>query len=1052
MSNQEKSVSSRPSLTEAQRQQLLVGWNQTQQDYPRDKCIHQLFEEQVKRTPLATAVVFENQQLTYEELNQRANQLARYLQKRGVGPEVLAGICVERSLEMIIGLLGILKAGGAYLPLDPAYPAERLNFIWRDARPAVLLTQERYKQQLPLEKEQIICLDSDWESIQQESKENPSRATTPQNLAYVIYTSGSTGTPKGVLVEHRGLCNLVQAQIRLFNLQPHSRVLQFASLNFDASVSEILMALLSGAQLYLARRDALLPGIGMVRLLNEHGISHITLPPSVLALLPPAELPSLKTIIVAGEATPACVVEQWSKGRNFFNAYGPTEFTVCATVAQITNSQKLPIGRPIDNAAVYILDSELQPVPIGASGEMYLGGVPIARGYLNRPELTQERFVKNPFGEGRLYKTGDLARYWSDGNIEFLGRSDNQVKIRGFRIELGEIEATLNRHPEVKQSVVVAKEDQKGKHLVAYIVPQSQTDLARQAEQISHWQQIGDAVYSQQQTDVDPTFNISGWNDSYTGEPLPRSQMRLWLDTTVERILSCKPNRVLEIGCGTGMLLFKIAPQCSAYFGTDISQAALGYIRGQLPNFEGMSQVKLLQGSADNFEGIDGEEFDTVIINSVVQLFPSINYLVEVLGKAIKALKNGGSIFIGDLRSFPLLLAFHASVHFHKAPEFLSGEQLQKRIEKSLVNEEELFVAPEFFIALKERFSEISDVRIQLKRGRHYNELTKFRYDVVIEVGKAAENVQKLSYLDWQKEPINVEVVRELLGKEQPEVLGIKNIPNPRLLSEAMLLESMKNEDIARVGDLKKKLVEKQLAGIEPEDWWSLADELPYNVEVSPSTGAEDCYDVLLQGIDLPEVSFVKENNGLEKPWTAYANNPLKKQIYGKLEPKLRDYLKQNLPDHAVPAFFVMLESIPLTANGKIDLRALPVPDKSRPELSTALVMPQSEIEAKIAKVWQEVLQLEVVGVEDNFFELGGNSLLLTQVYNKLVESLGLELSIVTLFQYPTIKSLSENCRTGILPVTEGEGKIPVTESERRSRRQRGVGSQRQRRKEHRNR
>ncbi|MTJ23751.1 amino acid adenylation domain-containing protein [Dolichospermum sp. UHCC 0352] len=462
-------------LTEQERHKILVEWNDTRADYPRHLCVHELFAAQVAKTPDNIAVIFEGQKLTYQELNHRANQVAHYLQSLGVEPEVLVGICVERSLEMIIGMLGILKAGAAYLPLDPTYPKERLSFMLSDSQVQVLLTQQKFVKSFADSGAKTVCLDQDWELITRQNQENPTSDVTAENLAYVIYTSGSTGTPKGVMIQHRGVCNLAQAQVKLFGVNQNSRVLQFASFSFDASVSEIVMALCSGASLYLGNQDSLRPGIDLIRFLRQQSITHATLPPTALAALPKEELPNLQTLIVAGEACNPKLIAQWSKERRFFNAYGPTESTVCATVAECTFGETQPtIGRAIANIQIYILDHNLQPVPIGVPGELYIGGDGLARGYLNRPELTKEKFISNPFKKtegSRLYKTGDLARYLPDGNIEFLGRVDNQVKIRGFRIELDEIEKLLIQHPDVKQAAVIAREDIPGdKRLLAYVV------------------------------------------------------------------------------------------------------------------------------------------------------------------------------------------------------------------------------------------------------------------------------------------------------------------------------------------------------------------------------------------------------------------------------------------------------------------------------------------------------------------------------------------------------------------------------------------------------
>jgi amino acid adenylation domain-containing protein len=466
-------------LTTAERHQLLCEWNETRAEYPADECIHQLFEAQVERTPHALAVMFEDEQVSYAELNARANQLAHHLQRLGVGPEVTVGLCVERSVEMVIALLGILKAGGAYVPLDPTYPKERLTFMIEDAQIMTLVTDQHLRENLPSHAARVVCLDTDWEMIAAESARNPTSSVTAGNLAYIIYTSGSTGKPKGALLEHRGLFNLAVAQARAFDVRAGSRVLQFASLSFDASVSEIFMALPVGATLCLEPVTRLLPGSELSDSLRERAITTVTLPPLVLAMLAAGDFPNLRTIIVAGEDCSAEIVAKWSEGRRFFNAYGPTETTVCATIGEcLDSSRKPPIGRPLANAQVYLLDRHLQPLPVGVPGELYVGGVGLARGYLNEPGLTASRFIPHPFSRqagARLYRTGDLARYLRSGEIEFLGRADDQVKVRGFRIELGEVEAVLREQEGVREAVVVARDETGGeKRLVAYVVAESE--------------------------------------------------------------------------------------------------------------------------------------------------------------------------------------------------------------------------------------------------------------------------------------------------------------------------------------------------------------------------------------------------------------------------------------------------------------------------------------------------------------------------------------------------------------------------------------------------
>ena len=460
-------------LDATERQTLVGGWNTTEVAYPAT-TLHALFEAQVANTPDAVALVYGEAELSYAELNTRANRLAHRLRVLGVGADVAVGLCVERSLEMLVGVLGIVKAGGAYVPLDPAYPHERLAYMLADARPAVLVSQSTLAEQLPSAACPVLYLDTDTELAVQPT-DNPVQVSGPDHLAYVIYTSGSTGRPKASMLTHRGLSNLAQAQKNLFQVDATSQIIQFASLAFDAATWEIAMAVCAGARLHIIPIDTVQSGTELSEYVERSGITHATLPPALLPALDRSKWQSVRHLIVAGEQCPPGVLQDWARDRRFHNAYGPSETTVCASMAELSPlADAMHIGKPIPGVSLYVLDTLMQPAPIGVPGELYIGGVGVGRGYLGREDLTREKFIDSPFGEGRLYASGDQARWRADGNIEFMGRLDEQVKIRGFRVEPGEIESALTDLPGIREAAVVVREDRPGgKRLVAYVVPES---------------------------------------------------------------------------------------------------------------------------------------------------------------------------------------------------------------------------------------------------------------------------------------------------------------------------------------------------------------------------------------------------------------------------------------------------------------------------------------------------------------------------------------------------------------------------------------------------
>ncbi|MDZ8108273.1 MAG: amino acid adenylation domain-containing protein [Nostoc sp. DedQUE12a] len=1025
VANPEQRIAQLPLLRESELYELLVEWNNTQADYPQDKCIHQLFESVAEHNPDAIALVFEDKQLSYKELNIRSNKLAHYLKKLGVGAEFLVGLCVERSFDMVIGMLGILKAGGAYLSLDASYPSERLNLILEDTKASVLLTHNRWFERQKNYNAQIICLDKDWEIITQESEDNLLSQVQVKNLAYVIYTSGSTGKPKGVKIEHRGLLNLVFWHQKAFTVSSLDRASHISGVGFDACGWEIWPYLSAGASIHFVDDETRQMPDHLRDWLVSKAITISFLPTPLAEKILLLDFPknaALRILLTGGDKLNQYPLA--SHGFQVFNNYGPTENTVVTTSGYVSvkNKDNLApvIGRAIANTQVYILDKHLQPVPIGIPGELYIAGDGLARGYLNRADLTAECFIYHSFTNNlktRLYKTGDLVRYRVDGNIEFLGRLDEQVKIRGYRIELGEIEAVLSQHPAVRQTVVITREHEEEKRLVAYVVPKTEYSseqenlqlMQLQNDQVLQWQMLYNETYNQS-ADSDPTFNFVGWNSSYTNQPIPSEQMREWVDNQVEQILALQPKRVLEIGCGTGLILFRVAPHCTKYWGTDFSAVSLNYIQQQLQKQE-IPQVTLYQQMATDFEKVETGAFDAVILNSIVQYFPTIDYLISVLEGAVKATAPGGFIFIGDVRSLPLLQAFHASVQLYQAEPSLSSFELQQRIQMQIFQETELVIDPAFFTAIKQRFPQINHVQIQLMRGKHHNELTEFRYNVILHVStEAVNNTKNYSVLNWSEDNLTVSKVHQLLIENQPEILNIINVPNARVMSAVKTLKCLSDvETFKTVGQIRKALQEIENFGVDPEDLYAL--NVPYAVNITWShSSIEGHYDVVFVRQDAVGKRIIFPHiTDHSRPWQSYANNPLQAKAARKLVPQLQTYLTQKLPEYMMPSAFVVLESLPLTANGKVNRRALRAfHDAIKPQLPENYIAPRTAVEQVLVKIFAEVLGIKRVGIYDNFFELGGHSLLATQLVSRVRDVLCVELPLRSVFEASTIAQLSK--------------------------------------------
>ena len=1053
-----------PLLGAAERHQLACEWNDSASAYPATASFQELFLEHVRRAPDAPAVIAGTASLSYADLNGRADGLARALRHRGAGPGSFVGLGVERSAQAVVALVAILKTGAAYVPLDPDYPAERLALMMEDCDLRLLVVDDTARTRLPqgLLAGRETLTPEDFPRLPEEGGAMAEGGQGGEALAHIIYTSGSTGRPKGVALSHRAVVRLVR-ETDYVHLGPGDRVAQVSNLNFDASTYEIWGALLNGATLVVIPRDTVLSPSGLAAALSEHRITNMILASALFAQMAreePDAFAGMRELLVGGETVDPEAARRVLAGRppqRLLNLYGPTENTTYSTWYPIrTAPGPLPIGSPVANTTLYVVDRWLQPVPLGVAGELAVGGQGLAWGYWRRPELTAERFVPDFTGPpgSRLYRTGDLVRRRADGILEILGRIDHQVKIRGFRIELGEIEARLAEHPAVRQTVVLAREDVPGdKRLVAYVVQNPACETAEsgeQTEQVSQWGEIFDDLYQDEAPEADPTFNITGWNSTYTGLPLPASEMEEWLDDTIRGIAALEPRRVLEIGCGTGMILFRIAPRCEAYTGIDVSGRALRYIESQLGRV-GLSdgRVRLLRKSAHELDGLAAGSLDTVVVNSVAQYFPSGDYLAEVVERAVELVRPGGAVFLGDLRSLPLLEAFHTSLELFQADPATPLSRLRQKVHARHMDEGELAVDPAFFTALRERLPKLGRIEIHLKHGRAHNELTGFRYQAVLRVGTGREEPARDGVLDWRRERLTLAALRRRLTEEAPPVVRLRNIPNARVAEDTAAVRLLQEapEGIETAADLRRRAAEAALGAVEPQDLWDLAKDFPYQVELS---WAEPCADGSFEAVlwsslvsPLPAgwEGAGRGAGGEALPLAAYANNPLQGRFARRIVPELRAFLEARLPAYMMPSAFVLLDALPITPNGKIDRRRLPAPGGS-PESGRSLVAARNAAEERLLAIWKELLGVERIGVEDDFFALGGHSLLATQAISRVRQAFGVELPLRAFFEAPSVASVAaeiSRLRLGggeadvppIVPVPRG-GRLPLSFAQER--------------------
>jgi amino acid adenylation domain-containing protein/FkbM family methyltransferase len=899
-----------PLLTEAERLELLVKRTGRKEAHPEDHCIHHLFEEQVERTPETAAVIFAGQQMTYCELNRRANQLAHYLKRRGIGPEVRVALCLAPSLEMIVGLLGVLKAGGAYVPVDPDYPDELVQFMLEDVQAPTFLTRNRFADRFRKYKTEVINLDRDWQIIARENDRNPTGSYLTSALAYVIYTSGSTGKPKGVTVEHRQIINYTTAIMSQLGLAPGNSFAMVQPLTVDASLTVVFLSLLTGGSLHVIPRERALSPSELSDYFARWPIDVLKIAPSHLAALQAAgraaEFMPRRWLVIGGEESRWDWIQSLralNPNCTILNHYGPTETTVGVLTYLVGESKphesysKAPLGRPISNTRVFVLDASLQPVPIGVPGELYIAGESLTRGYLNHPDLTAEKFIPNPFGDlpgERLYRTGDSCCYLADGNIGFLGRTDAQVKIRGFRIEPGEIEAALAQHPDVRQVAVMAEDDALGqKRLVAYVTPkQERSPTINSKQRYKLPNRLAVAQLNKNETD-------------YMYEEIFQRQAYL-----KHGISFSESNCIFDVGANIGLFML---------FANQLCQ------------------------------------------NLKIYAFEPNPTVFEILRANAALYGAGARLFNYGLADAPKSATFTFFPGFSLSSGFYADPVVEKEVVKSFVTNQEK--------------AGISGMAGLLQQADDFLNERFVAQSFICQLRTLSDMIEQegIQCIDLLK--INVEK------------------------SELDILRGIKERDWQKI---KQIVLEVDVQGNLPIIT-SLLEKHGYEFAVEQDALLENtllCYVYAIRPSKLKRLVAQPEDGRHIRPLPI-----LKDPLLSTNE--LRNFLSRKLAAAMVPSRFVILETMPLTPHGKLNRKALAVPENSRPGLDHADGAPGSPVEERLAQLYAELLTLEKVGIFDSFFDLGGHSLLAIQLLSRIRSVFGVELPVRKLFEAPRIADLA---------------------------------------------
>ncbi|MEJ6472777.1 amino acid adenylation domain-containing protein [Pseudoalteromonas piscicida] len=988
------------------------------------------FHRCVERFGERIAVEDNARSVTYRELNEMANKLANLLLARGAGPETKVGVHFARGIESITAMLAALKVGAVYVPMNIDLGVERSTAYIQSGAVEILVTKGDFLDLLPtfeLSFITCICIDEEQASLDRSSPENPDVSVDLNQGAYVIHTSGSTGEPKGVVATHLGLANLNRWHKLSYQTCEHDTATQIASDTFDAHIWEIFPYLTSGAKLVVVSDDVRLDMGRLCNLLRSKQVTQCFLPTSLADVFlkhPEANTLALHNLFVGGEL----LTQSDSSDYPFdiINHYGPTEYSVVATrsilsKSKTANSQVVPpIGYAIAGTEAYILNDQLEVVSQGDVGELYLSGKGLARGYLNNPVSTAEAFIPDPYAKqpgAYMYKTGDLVKQDDDGQIRFVGRADQQIKVRGIRLEPAEIEIAAKELPQLREVAVVQSEEDKGS-LIAFCVPESGAKQAFENwnEHVDDWTQLYDENYSLD-VDAQPGSRFVGWNNSFDGSEIPLPEMEGWANETVKRISELNPKRVLEIGCGTGILLFRLIESTEHYLGVDISDEALKLIKSDMKRIN-LCEEKLSvhRASAHQISEVPDNGADIIVLNSVIQYFPDREYLSTVINDCVERLPDGGHIFLGDVRDLRLLPAFHCAIDTHQLGGSRAASEIALDVEHREQEDEELCLSPEFFYSLEDRAPRISSVRVMPKLSTDSNEMVKYRFDVVISVAAKesalANKPTSCTVMEWPEYAPKVDSVLALVKQHDCSQLYLKSIPNGLIYDDVKrvnVLKSASDSNISLINLLSD--ADDSVHCLLISDVLAELEAAGYNAAPLINNDNPACFDLHIwhSSVLQPQKPTPEKVNLPRLPvHTKLANEPLKAKRRKLLKQQVRKHLQTQLPDYMQPQHIVALDSLPTTANSKIDRKELSSYRFPSFLNSHSARMPVTAAEKLIAQWWSEALGVERIGMTDSFYELGGHSLMATRLISTINEITDMGLSVALILENPTIEQVYE--------------------------------------------